>query len=78
VLLRAGFSFAQQAKKVGGRTIVRMIQLEHAGPEQLASVLRLFLSPEGSIVPIDSFFSSSCLSCQCSTLGDPSLQFNQF
>ena len=50
VLLCAGFSFAQQAKKVGGRIIVCMIQLEHADAERLASVLEPFLSPEGSIV----------------------------
>ena len=51
MLLCSGFSFAQQAKKVGGRIIVCMIQLEHADPEHLASVLEPFLSPEGSIVP---------------------------
>ena len=51
MLLCAGFSFAQQAKKVGGRIIVCMIQLEHADPQQLAAVLEPFLSPEGSIVP---------------------------
>ena len=36
---------------MGGRIIVCMIQLEHADPEQLAVVLKPFLSPEGSIVP---------------------------
>jgi type II secretory pathway component GspD/PulD (secretin) len=51
LLLLTGFSFAQQAKKVGGRIIVCMIQLEHADAEHLASVLEPFLSPEGSIVP---------------------------
>ena len=51
VLLCVGFSIAQQAKKAGGRIIVCMIQLEHADPEQLAAVMRPFLSPEGSIVP---------------------------
>ncbi len=50
VLLCTGFSFAQQAKKVGGRIIVCMIQLDHADPEQLATVLKPFLSPEGRIV----------------------------
>ena len=50
-LLCAGFSFAQQGKKVGGRFIVCLIQLEHADAEYLASVLKPFLSPEGSIVP---------------------------
>ena len=50
LLLCAGFSFAQQAKKVGGRIIVCMIQLEHADAEYLASVLEPFLSPEGRIV----------------------------
>jgi type II secretory pathway component GspD/PulD (secretin) len=51
VLLCAGFSFAQQPKKVGGRIIVCMIQLEHADAEYIATVLKPFLSPEGSIVP---------------------------
>ncbi len=51
VLLFTGFALAQQAKKVGGRIIVCMIQLEHADAEYLATVLKPFLSPEGSIVP---------------------------
>ncbi len=51
VLLCAGFSFAQQPKKVGGRIIVCMIQVEHADAEYLASILEPFLSPEGSIIP---------------------------
>ena len=51
VLLCAGFSFAQQGKKVGGRIIVCLIQLEHADAKYLASVLEPFLSPEVSIVP---------------------------
>jgi len=51
VLLFTEFSLAQQAKKVGGRIIVCMIQLEHADAEYLASVLKPFLSPQGSIVP---------------------------
>ena len=51
VLLFTGFAFAQQGKKVGGRIIVCMIQLEHADAEYLASVLKPFLSPQGSIVP---------------------------
>ena len=55
VLLCAGLSFAQQGKKVGGRIIVCLIQLEHADAKYLSSVLKPFLSPEGSIVPVDSF-----------------------
>ncbi|OEU60775.1 MAG: hypothetical protein BBJ57_01380 [Desulfobacterales bacterium PC51MH44] len=51
VLLFTGFALAQQGKKVGGRIIVCMIQIEHADAEYLASVLEPFLSPEGSIVP---------------------------
>ncbi len=51
MLLCAGFSFAQQGKKVGGRIIVCMIQIEHADAKYLASVLEPFLSPQGSIVP---------------------------
>ena len=53
VLLCAGLSFAQQGKKVGGRIIVCLIQLEHADANYLASVLKPFLSPEGSIVPAE-------------------------
>jgi type II secretory pathway component GspD/PulD (secretin) len=49
VLLFTGFALAQQGKKVGGRIIVCMIQLEHADAENLASILKPFLSPEGSI-----------------------------
>ena len=59
VLLCAGLSLAQQGEKVGGRIIVRLIQLEHADAKYLASVLKPFFSPEGSIVPVNSFFSSS-------------------
>lgn len=51
ILLSAGLSFAQQAKKAGGRTIMCMIQLEHADAEHLASILKPFLSTEGRIVP---------------------------
>jgi type II secretory pathway component GspD/PulD (secretin) len=51
VPLCAGFSFAQQPKKMGGRIIVCMVQLEHADAEYLANVLKPFLSPEGSIIP---------------------------
>ena len=51
VLLCAGFTLAQQGKKIGGRIIVCMIQLEHADAEYLATVLKPFLSPEGSIIP---------------------------
>ena len=51
VLLCAGLSLAKQAKKVGGPIIVCMIQLEHADAEYLATVLKPFLSPQGSIVP---------------------------
>ena len=51
VLLCAGFSFAQQPKKVGGRIIVCMVQIEHADVDYLASILEPFLSPEGSIIP---------------------------
>ena len=51
VMLCAGLSPAQQAKKVGGPIIVCLIQLEHADAEYLATVLKPFLSPEGSTVP---------------------------
>lgn len=34
-----------------GRVIVCMIQLEHADADHLASVLKPFLSPEGTITP---------------------------
>ena len=46
-----GLSIAQKAKPVGGRIVVCIVQLEHADAEYLASILKPFLSPEGSIVP---------------------------
>ena len=46
-----GLSIAQKAKPVGGPMVVCVVQLEHADAEYLASILRPFLSPEGSIVP---------------------------
>jgi type II secretory pathway component GspD/PulD (secretin) len=52
VLLTSGFSLAQEKTTSSGeRVIVCMIQLEHADAEYLATVLKPFLSPEGSIVP---------------------------
>ncbi len=52
VLLAPGFSLAQEKTTSSGeRVIVCMIQLEHADAEYLASVLKPFLSPQGSIVP---------------------------
>ncbi len=52
VLLTSGFSLAQEKTTSSGeRVIVCMIQLEHADAENLASVLKPFLSPQGSIVP---------------------------
>ena len=52
VLLTSGFSLAQEKTTSSGeRVIVCLIQLEHADAEYLASVLKPFLSPQGSIVP---------------------------
>jgi hypothetical protein len=52
VLLTSGFSLAQEKTTLfGERVIVCLIQLEHADAEYLASVLKPFLSPQGSIVP---------------------------
>ena len=52
VLLTPGFSRAQEKTTSSGeRVIVCMIRLEHADAEHLASVLKPFLSPQGSIVP---------------------------
>jgi type II secretory pathway component GspD/PulD (secretin) len=42
---------AQKAKPVGGRMVVCIVKLEHADAEYLASVLKPFLSPEGSLTP---------------------------
>jgi len=42
-------SIAQREKTPGGRLVVCMIQIEHADAEYLASILKLFLSPEGSL-----------------------------
>ena len=47
----SGLSAAQSEKSPGGRIVVCMIQLEHADAEYLASVLKPFLSPEGSLTP---------------------------
>ena len=46
-----GASVAQSGKTSPGRIVVCMIQLEHADAEHLASVLRPFLSPDGSLSP---------------------------
>ena len=52
VLLTPGFSPAQEKTTSSGeRVIICMVQLEHADAEYLASVLKPFLSPQGSIVP---------------------------
>ena len=48
-----GLSIAQKAKPVGGRMVVCVVQLEHADAEYLASILKPFLSPEGSFVRND-------------------------
>ena len=48
-----GLSIAQKAKPVGGRMVLCIVQLEHADAEYLASILKPFLSPEGSIVPYE-------------------------
>ena len=44
-------AIAQKAKPVGGSMVVCVVQLEHADSEYLVSILKPFLSPEGSIVP---------------------------
>ena len=46
-----GASVAQRGQTPPGRVVVCMIQLEHADAEHLASVLRPFLSPDGSLSP---------------------------
>ena len=46
-----GACLAQRVKTQPGRMVVCMIQLEHADAEHLASVLRPFLSPDGSLSP---------------------------
>ena len=51
VLVLSGFSIAQRQKTPAGRIVVCIIQLEHADAEYLASVLKPFLSPEGSLTP---------------------------
>ena len=49
VLPRA--SAAQKEKTPTGRLVVCMIQLDHADAEYLATVLKPFLSPDGSLTP---------------------------
>ena len=51
ILVLHNLSMAQKAKPVGGHMVVCIVQLEHADAEYLASVLKPFLSPEGSLVP---------------------------
>jgi type II secretory pathway component GspD/PulD (secretin) len=51
VPILSDFSIAQRENPPGGRIVVCMIQLEHADAEYLASVLKPFLSPEGSLAP---------------------------
>ncbi len=46
-----GASVAQRGKTPPGRIVVCMFQLEHADAEYLASVLKPFLSPDGSLTP---------------------------
>ena len=46
-----GITLAQGQKPAGERMVLCMIQLEHADAEELAVVLKPFLSPEGSIAP---------------------------
>ena len=46
-----GSSVAQSGKTPPGRIVVCMIQLEHADAKYLASILRPFLSPDGSLSP---------------------------
>ena len=42
---------AQKDKTPTGRLVVCMIQLDHADAEHLATVLKPFLSPDGSLTP---------------------------
>jgi type II secretory pathway component GspD/PulD (secretin) len=51
VTVLPGASVAQRGKRLAGRIVVCMIQLEHADAEHLAAVLRPFLSPDGSLSP---------------------------
>ena len=46
-----GITLAQGQKPAGERMVLCMIQLEHADAEELAAVLKPFLSPAGSIAP---------------------------
>ena len=51
VLAFPGFSIAQKQTAPAERIVVCILELEHADAEYLASVLKPFLSPEGSLVP---------------------------
>ena len=44
-------SAAQMEKTPTGRLVVCMIQLDHADAEHLATILKPFLSPDGSLTP---------------------------
>ncbi|MGD9286946.1 MAG: secretin N-terminal domain-containing protein [Desulfobacterales bacterium] len=50
-LVFAGVPTAETKKTPGGRMVVCLIQLQHADAEYLASVLKPFLSQEGSLTP---------------------------
>jgi type II secretory pathway component GspD/PulD (secretin) len=49
--LLPGVSTAQKEKTPAGRLVVCMIQLDHADAEYLATILKPFLSPAGSLTP---------------------------
>jgi type II secretory pathway component GspD/PulD (secretin) len=51
VLFLNSFSLSQGQKPTGERIVMCMIQLEHSDAEELAAVLKPFLSPAGSIAP---------------------------
>ncbi len=46
-----GASTAQRKTTPTGRVVVCLIQLDHADAEYLATVLKPFLSPDGSLTP---------------------------
>ena len=49
ILVCPGYSVSQNAGSRGDPIVVQMVELEHADAEELATVLRPFLSKDGSI-----------------------------
>ena len=50
VLICVNFSYAQESKPANDTMVIQIVELDYADAEQLASVLRPFLSKGGQII----------------------------